>query len=119
MTRTASDQSTSSGTASGSLRTASAISLSVKASTAAQSVFPCRRSCRKALVELSPFFARRAASRDEPADFAADRECGEDFPIVDVAENFVPDFAMTIRSTDDVVTIENSFHVLKVDLVLT
>ena len=44
MTRTALDQSMSSGTASGSSRTASSICLSVKASTAAQSVLPLRRS---------------------------------------------------------------------------
>jgi hypothetical protein len=36
---------------------------------------------------------------------------------VDVSEDLIPDFAMAIRSTDERVAVENSFHIQEVDLV--
>jgi hypothetical protein len=38
---------------------------------------------------------------------------------MDIPEDFVPDFAMTIRSTSQGVAVENSFHILEIDLVVT
>src|SRR5258708_7426865 len=74
ITRTACDQLTSSGTASGSLRTASAICLSFKASTAAQSVLPLRRSPHFLVIIRSFFISSCAASRDDPKGVSAPRE---------------------------------------------
>jgi hypothetical protein len=63
------------------------------------------------------FIPSRAACRDDPADFTAERAGDRDFPTIDVPEDLIPDFAMTIGSTDEGVAVENAFHVLKVDLV--
>jgi hypothetical protein len=38
---------------------------------------------------------------------------------VDVPKGLIPDFAMAIRSTDESVAVENSCHILEVDLVVT
>src|SRR3954447_2230374 len=117
-TRTASDQSISRGTASGSLATARVISSSVSASTAAQSVFPFPGEYRETIVIFSSFIASRGPGRDEPAERAAERTGDRDFPPLKISEDLVPDFAMTIRSADESVAVENSAHVLEVDLVV-
>src|SRR5581483_5213260 len=116
-TSTASDQSKSSGTASGSSRTAFSISSSVSAATRAQSVFPGRRSSLETIVISSSLVPACPPCGDEPADIAADRERDGDFLPVDVAEDLVSGFAMAIRSTDESVAVEYSFQVREVDVV--
>src|SRR6202040_2045416 len=98
MTRTASDQSISIGTASGSLATALAMSSSVSASKRAQSVLPFLGESLETIVIFLSLVSACAPRRDEPADWAADRACDRDFPLLDVTEDLIPDFAMTIRS---------------------
>src|ERR1700704_4033104 len=68
ITRTASDQSISIGTASGSFATALAMSSSVSASRRAQSVLPFRRSPHFRVTIFSFFIFPRAARRDDPYD---------------------------------------------------
>jgi hypothetical protein len=51
---------------------------------------------RETLIEFSSFVFPRPPCRDEPTDVAANRERDGDFAIVDVAEDLVPDLAMTI-----------------------
>src|ERR1700726_2000050 len=114
MTRTASDQSISMGTASGSL----AMSSSVSASKRAQSVVPFLGESLETIVIFLSLVAPCAPRRDEPADCATDRACDRDFPLLDVTEDLIPDFAMTIRSADESVAVENSPDVLEVDLVI-
>ena len=58
------------------------------------------------------------SGRDEPADFAADRAGNRNFPLIDIPKDLIPDFAMSIRSTDECWAVEYSFHVLEVDLVI-
>src|SRR3954451_9790437 len=101
MTRTPSDQSMSRGTASGSLRTASSICSSVSASSAAQSVLPRIGSYLETIVIFSSLIFSRAARRDDVAECAADRARDDDFSPFEIAEDLVPDFAMTIRSPDE------------------
>src|SRR3954452_2423155 len=118
-TRTASDQSISSGTASGSFATAWVISSSVSASTAAQSVLPFVGEYRETIVIFSSFVATRGPCRDDPEERAAERASDRDFPPLEISEDLVPDFAMTIRSADECVAVENSLDVLEIDLVIT
>src|SRR6185437_5412739 len=118
ITRTASDQSMSIGTASGSLATALAMSSSVKASTRAQSVLPFLGESLETIVVFFSFISARAACRNDPAERAAERAGDRDFPLLDVPEDLMPDFAMTIRSADEGVAVENSAYVLEVDLVV-
>src|SRR5882724_8497812 len=117
-TRTASDQSISIGTASGSLATALAMSSSVRASKRAQSVLPFLGESLETIVIFFSFISARAPCRDDPAERATDRTCDRDFPPFDVPKDLIPDFAMTIRSADEGVAVENSAHVLEVDLVI-
>src|SRR6266404_369343 len=118
MTRTASDQSMSIGTASGSFATALAMSSSVSASTRAQSVLPFLGESLETIVIFSSLVAPRAPCRDDPAERPAERAGDRDFPPFDVPKDLIPDFAMTIRSADESVAVENSAHVLEVDLVI-
>src|ERR1700682_514235 len=118
MTRTASDQSISMGTSSGSFATPLAISSSVSASTRAQSVLPFVGESLETIVVLFSFVAPRPPRRDEPADCAADRAGGRDFPPFDIPKDLIPDFVMTIRSADECVVVENSSDVLEVDPVV-
>ena len=62
--------------------------------------------------------AFRAAVAADESERAAERANDRDFPALDISEDLVPDFAMTIRPTDEGVAVENSFHVLEVDLVI-
>jgi hypothetical protein len=62
--------------------------------------------------------ASRAPCRDDPAERATDRTGDRDFPPFDEPKDLIPDFAMTIRSADESVAVENSAHVLEVDLVI-
>src|SRR6476660_1898123 len=117
-TRTASDQSMSIGTASGSFATALAMSSSVRASTRTQSVLPFLGKSLETVVIFFSLIASRAPCRDDPAVRTAERACDRDFPPLDVPEDLVPDFAMTIRSADEGVAVENSSDVLEVDLVI-
>src|SRR5712671_4629441 len=107
ITRTASDQSISIGTASGSFATAFAMSSSVSASTRAQSVLPFLGESLETIVIFSSFVASRAPRRDEPAEGPADRAGDRDFPLLDIPEDLIPDFAMTIRSADESVAVQN------------
>ena len=100
ITRTASDQSISMGAASGSPATALAMSSSVRASTRAQSVLPFLGESLETIVIFSSLVASRAPGRDDPAERAPDRAGDCDFPLFDVTEDLIPDFAMTIRSAD-------------------
>src|SRR6202165_1528666 len=118
MTRTASDQSISIGTASGSFATALAISSSVRASTRAQSVLPFLGKSLETIVIFFSLVASRTPCRDDPAERAAERAGDRDFPPFDVPKDLIPDFAMTIRSADEGVAVENSSNVLEVDLVI-
>jgi hypothetical protein len=70
------------------------------------------------VVIFSSFAPAGASRRDEPANLAANRAGKRDFPSVDMSEDLVPDFAMTIRTTDEDGAVENSFHILEVDLVI-
>src|SRR5260370_6002564 len=117
MTSTASDQSISIGTASGSFATALAMSSSVRASKRAQSVLPFLGESLETIVVFFSLVASRAPRRDDPADRAAERAGDRDFPPFDVPKDLIPDFVMTIRSADESVAVENSAHVLEVDLV--
>jgi hypothetical protein len=58
------------------------------------------------------------SGRDDPAERAAERASDRDFPTLDVTEDLVPDFAMSIRSADEGVVVENGSRVLKVDLMI-
>src|SRR5450432_4821238 len=119
ITRTASDQSISMGTASGSFATALAMSSSVSASTRAQSVLPFLGASLETIVIFSSFVSPRAPCRDDPAERVAERAGDRDFPSFDVPKDLIPDFAMTIRSADESVAVENSSDVLEVDLMIT
>jgi hypothetical protein len=55
--------------------------------------------------------------RDDPALLAAERARDRDFPAVDESEDLIPDFAIAIRSADERVAVEDSFHIREVDLV--
>src|SRR3981081_4050378 len=101
MTRTASDQSISVGIASGLFVAALAMSSSVNASTAAQSVLPFLGESLETIVIFSSFVAARAPCRDDPAERAAERAGDRDFPPLEISEDLVSDFAMTIRSADE------------------
>src|SRR6202165_6023669 len=118
ITRTAFDQSISIGTASGSFATALAMSSSVRASTRAQSVLPFLGESLETIVIFLSFVSPRPPCRDDPAERAAERAGDRDFPPLDVPEDLIPDFAMTIRSADEGVAVENSSDVLEVDLVV-
>src|SRR5665213_3261512 len=118
MTRTASDQSRSIGTAAGSPATALAMSSSVSASTRAQSVFPFLGESLETIVIFFSFVSSRAPGRDDPAERAAECASDRDFPPFDEPKDLIPDFAMTIRSADEGVAVENSSDVFEVDLVV-
>src|SRR6266404_6719554 len=118
ITRTASDQSMSIGTASGSFATALAMSSSVRASTRAQSVLPFLGESLETIVIFLPLISPRAPGGDDPAERPAERAGDRDFPALDIPEDLIPDFAMTIRSADEGVAIENSSDVLEVDLMI-
>src|SRR5665213_1526338 len=107
MTKTASDQSMSIGAASGSFATALAISSSVSASTRAQSVLPFLGESLETIVIFSSLVSVRAPCRDR------------NFPPFDVPEDLIPDFAITIRSADEGVAVENAAHVLEVDSMIS
>jgi hypothetical protein len=47
-----------------------------------------------------------------------ERAGDRDLPAIDVPKDLIPDFAMTIRPTDESITAENSFRVLEVDPVI-
>ena len=115
ITRTASDQSISMGTASESLATALAMSSSVSASTRAQSVLPFLGVSLETVVIFFSLVAPRPPGRDDPAERAPDRTGDRDFPPFNVPKDLIPDFAMTIRSADECVAVENSAYVLEVD----
>src|SRR5580704_9414316 len=119
MTSTASDQSILIGTASGSLATAAVISSSVRASTRAQSVLPLLGESLETIVIFSSLVAPRPPDRDDPADRAPERTGDRDFFALEIPEDLIPDFAMTIRSADERWAVENSARVLEVDLVVT
>ncbi|HUK57862.1 MAG TPA: hypothetical protein VLV50_01430 [Stellaceae bacterium] len=70
------------------------------------------------MIELLSFVSACSPRRDEPADFAADRECDRDFATVEVTEDLIPDLAMAIRPTDESVAVENPFHISEIDLVV-
>ena len=118
ITRTASSKLKSRGTASGSLRTALSISLSVRASTAAQSVLPRWGDPRDTTIKFLPFISSRAAGRDEPADRATERAGNRDFPPLNKAEDLVPDFAMTIRPAGEGIAVKKPLKVFEVDPVV-
>src|SRR5207302_8921167 len=99
--RTASDQSKSSGTASGSLRIAASISSSVKAATAAQSVFPRRGSSRDTTVIFSSFVFAGTPRRNNAAPVFADRAGDCDFLAMDIPEYLIPDLTLAIWSADE------------------
>ena len=48
-----------------------------------------------------------------------ERESDRDFAAVDISEDLIPDLAMAIRSTNKRIAVENSLHVLEVDLMVT
>src|SRR3954462_13868274 len=83
MTKTASDQSISRGTASGSFATAWVISSSVSASTAAQSVLPFVGEYRETIVIFSSLVSARRPCRDDPEERAAERAGDRDLPPLD------------------------------------
>src|SRR6202521_2541925 len=106
MTRTASDQSISIGAASGSLATALAMSSSVSASTRAQSVLPFLGESLETIIIFLSFVAACAPRRDEPAECATDRAGDRDFPPLDIPEDLIPEFIMTIGSAHEGVAVE-------------
>src|ERR1700687_4147379 len=101
ITSTASDQSISMGTASGSFATALAMSTSVSASTRAQSVLPFLGESLETIVIFFSLVSARAPCRDDPAERPAERAGDRDFPALDISEDLVSDFAMTIRQADE------------------
>jgi hypothetical protein len=111
------DQSKSNGTASRSLRTAVAISLSLRASMAAPSVFPGSGLSRETTVIFPPLVGSGAAGGDEPADFAEERAGDRNLALLDGAEDLIPDFATAIPPADECWSAEYASHVLEVDLV--
>src|ERR1700687_549416 len=106
MTRTASDQSRSIGTASGSFATALAMSSSVSASTRAQSVLPFLGESLETIVIFFSLVSARAPCRDAAAERPAERAAARHFPPLDISEDLVSAFAMPIRSADEGVAVE-------------
>src|ERR1700730_8551409 len=89
ITRTASDQSRSIGTASGSFATALAMSSSVSASTRAQSVLPFLGESLETILIFFSLITARAPCRDEPAERAAEFAGDRDFPALEISEDLV------------------------------
>src|SRR5689334_9919795 len=97
ITRTASPQSRSlNSSQSGSLAMAASISSSVRASSAVQSVLPRLGASRETIVIFSALRSVGAPGRDDPAERIAAREDNRDLAPFEIAEDLVPDFAMTI-----------------------
>src|SRR5450432_1040911 len=94
------------------------ISSSVRASSAAQSVLPRLGAYLETTIIFSSFVPACSPCRDEPAERAAERARDRDFAAFEISEDLVPDFAMSIRSTDVGIAVEHSFRVIKVDLVI-
>src|ERR1700693_4502918 len=115
---TACDQSKSSGTASGSLRPASAICWSVNARTRAQSVLPRFRSRRGTIVISFSFIFARTPHRDPSAAIFADRTRGGEDHAADDSEDRVSFFTAAIRSTHYDFVIKDLCHIQKIDFVL-
>src|SRR6195256_4891373 len=117
ITRTASDQSISIGTASGSFATALAMSSSVSASKRAQSVLPFRRSPHFRVTIFSFFIFPCAARRDNPDDVCPPRKGYGDQSVFQRTYREPSLLIVAVRSTKDDWSIKDLDRVVEIDAV--